>query len=325
MITSDPSVIERAADIGVNFFDTARGYQRGNNERMVGAALKSKRKDLILCTKSGAKDGEGLQEDLETSLTELDTDYIDIWYLHGKRSADQITDGHIEVLEKAKKEGKIRYAGVSTHSGQKTLLPDLAKNPHIDVVLAAYNFTMDEEMSQAVATVRKAGKAVVGMKVMAGGFRKAKEGDPLHDKLSQDGAMLAALKWILHDQNVDTTIPSITDMDQLDENLTAMSAGFGEAEKKLLAHQLDLIKPMYCRMCGSCEGVCPKGVPVPDILRHLSYAEGYGQFALARESFLDLPASVQDVRCTDCSECLVHCPNGVKVSDRLIRAQELFA
>jgi len=64
MITSDPSVITRAADIGVNHFDTARGYQQGNNERMVGSALKAKRKQIILSTKSTAGDKEALRKDL---------------------------------------------------------------------------------------------------------------------------------------------------------------------------------------------------------------------------------------------------------------------
>ena len=78
-------------------------------------------------------------------------------------------------------------------------------------------------------------------------------------------------------------------------------------------------------MCGQCEGRCPKGVPVADVLRYLSYAEGYGQFGLAREKFLELPEEVAAVRCNLCPSCSISCPNGVKVAQRLIRAQELFA
>src|SRR5688500_15000805 len=80
MITSDGTVIERAADIGINYFDTARGYQSGNCERMVGAALKNYRKKLVLSTKSQGRDKATLTEHLETSLRELHTDYVDIWY-----------------------------------------------------------------------------------------------------------------------------------------------------------------------------------------------------------------------------------------------------
>src|SRR5690242_11982616 len=77
MITSDGSVVERAADIGITYFDTARGYQSGNNERMVGAALKNKRKELVLSTKTHAGGREEALQDLDTSLKELGTDFVD--------------------------------------------------------------------------------------------------------------------------------------------------------------------------------------------------------------------------------------------------------
>jgi predicted aldo/keto reductase-like oxidoreductase len=117
----------------------------------------------------------------------------------------------------------------------------------------------------------------------------------------------------------------MTDQDQLDENLRAMAEPYTDRDEKLLNQQLAYIGPMYCRMCGACGGVCDKGVPVPDVLRFLTYAEGYGQFALAREKFLELPARVRDVRCGDCGACSVHCPHGVEVRDRVLRAQELLA
>jgi predicted aldo/keto reductase-like oxidoreductase len=78
-------------------------------------------------------------------------------------------------------------------------------------------------------------------------------------------------------------------------------------------------------MCGQCDGTCAQGLQVANMLRILTYADGYGQFALARERFQELPATHAAVRCGDCSECTVHCPNGVQVSARLARAQELFA
>ena len=100
--------------------------------------------------------------------------------------------------------------------------------------------------------------------------------------------MLAALKWVVRNPNVHTTIPSMTDMDQLDENLKAMAQPFSAADEKMLALQLDHITPLYCRMCGECDGQCRQGLPVADVLRFLTYADGYGQFALGRERFLEL-------------------------------------
>lgn len=325
MITSDGSVIERAADLGVTYFDTARGYQNGNNERMVGAALKKKRNDIVLSSKSGARTREEALAHLDTSLKELGTDHLDIWYLHGKSKPEEVTDELIEAQQTAKKAGKIRFAGVSTHGGQQELMPFLAKHPHIDVILTSYNFTMMPAMHDVIEEAAKAGKGIVAMKVMAGGFRRIPPADPNYTRLKQDGGLLAALKWVVRNRNVATTIPSMTDMDQLDENLKAMSQPYGDRDEKLLTARLEYLTPLYCRMCGQCDGQCREGLPVADIVRFVTYAEGYGQFALGRDSFRLLPAEHAGVRCDDCPECTVHCPHGVKVAARLARAQELFA
>ncbi|MGA2570070.1 MAG: aldo/keto reductase [Terracidiphilus sp.] len=324
MITSDPSVIQRAADLGVNYFDTARGYQHGNNERMVGAALGAKRKQVVVSTKTHAPDKATMIEHLEESLKELNTDYIDIWYLHGRSGPGDIPDEHIEVQHLAKQQGKVRFTGVSTHSNQPQLIPWMVEKGAFDVVLAAYNFTMDAAMNEAVEAAAKAGLGVVAMKVMAGGTRSHGPGDPLAGKLAQPGAMLAALKWVVKNPSVATTIPSITGMDQLDENLKAMAQAYSPADAKVLAAHLERIHPLYCRMCGRCEGACRQGLPVADVLRCLTYAESYGQFALGRERYLEL-AVARDARCADCASCTVECPHGVAVARRMARAQELFA
>jgi predicted aldo/keto reductase-like oxidoreductase len=325
MITSDQSVVERGADLGITYFDTARGYQGGNNERMVGAALKSKRKNLALSTKTQARTKEEALLHIDTSLKELGTDYVDIWYLHARTSPSQITDDLIEAQQIAKKAGKIRFAGVSTHSGQQELMPWLSKNPNVDVILTSYNFTMEPFMNGLIEEANKAGKGVVAMKVMAGGVRRIQRTDPNYEKLTREGAMLSALKWVLQNPNIHTTIPSMTDMEQLDENLKAMGERFGDSDKKLLAIQMQRIAPLYCRMCGQCDGQCRQGLPVADVLRFVTYADGYGQFALGRERFQEMSAEQAAVKCGDCPGCTVQCPYGVRVAQGVSRAQELFA
>ena len=78
----------------------------------------------------------------------------------------------------------------------------------------------------------------------------------------------------------------------------------------------------YRRLRG--EGQCPKGLPVADMVRFVTYADGYGQFPLGLENFLRLSAEHQNVRCSDCATCAVDCPNEVHVAARLSRPQELF-
>jgi uncharacterized protein len=129
MITSDQSVIERAADIGITYFDTARGYQAGNNERMVGAALKGKRNSIILASKTPSPTKAGALADLDKSLSELGTDHLDIWHLHAKSKPEQLSDELLEAQNIAKQQGKIRFAGFSTHGGHAEVIPaGIAKN-----------------------------------------------------------------------------------------------------------------------------------------------------------------------------------------------------
>ena len=347
MTTSDPSVIERAVDIGIVHFDTARSYQNGNNERMVGAALKGKRDKVILSSKSPGKTQKELLADLDTSLRELATDHLDIWYLHSRNDPSEVTDDLLEAQRMAKKAGKIRFAGVSTHFNMDKMLPHLVKLGQTDVVLTTYNFSMrsvdsannaktdapKSDMTAAIRAARKAGMGIVTMKALAGGVSRVERGDRLYGanpkelskQLSQEGAALAAIKWVFRNESVDTTIVCMTNHDQLDENLRAMSEPFTPKDETLLAARLASIAPLYCRMCGACNGVCAKGVPVPEVIRYLSYAEGYGQFAMAREHYLGLPETVRAIRCGDCESCSVACPNGVRVRERVSRAREILA
>jgi len=347
MTTSDPSVIERAADFGINHFDTARSYQNGNNERMVGAALKKVRPKVIISSKSGSKTRQEVLADLDTSLRELGTDYIDIWYLHMKNEPEQVTEDLLEAQRIAKQGGKIRFCGVSTHFNMDKMLAHLARLGQTDVVLTTYNFAMRSvdasmntnpdapktDMTEAIRAARKAGLGIVAMKVLAGGTSRVQRGDRLYGanpqalskRLSQEGVPVAAIKWALKNESVDTAIVCMTDHDQFDENLRAMAEPYTEKDEKLLTAQLASIGPKYCRMCGACGGVCRNGVPVPDMLRFLTYVEGYGQFALARERFLELPQPVRDVRCSDCASCSVRCAYGIAVRDRLMHAQSILA
>ena len=330
MITSDGSVVERAADLGITYFDTARGYQQGNNERMVGAALKNKRKDITLSTKTHAGTRADALKDLDTSLKELGTDHVDIWYLHAKSSPAEVTDELTDAQQTAKKAGKIRFAGVSTHSGQPALIPYLAKHDKVDVILTAYNFTMEPVMTSVIEEAVKAGKGIVAMKIMAGGTGAGGRGrgrggpNPNAEKLKAPGAMASVLRWVTRNPNVHTTVPSMTDMDQLDENIKAGVQAFSDADARLLAAHRELIRPLYCNMCGQCDGMCRQGLPVQDVLRFATYADGYGQFALGRERFQELASEHTSVRCGDCPSCTVRCPHGVLVAECLIRAQELF-
>ena len=318
MITSDSSVISRAIDMGITYFDTVRVYQSGNNERMLGACLKGSRDKVVLSSKSMARNAADAITHLETSLKELGTDHLDIWYMHARDNAAAIPDEAVAAWENAKKQGKIRFIGVSSHN-PNAIVDRVLQAGKFDVLLSTYNFTVGTANDAAYQRLADAGIGLVAMKVMA----PARPGGTAAK--TTPGGPLAALKWVLRNPRFSTTIPSIRDTDMLDENFRAMSETFGAQDEKILAVLNEQVRPLYCRMCYQCSGQCPKGAPVAETIRYLSYADFYGEFTLGREHFLALPEEARAVRCRDCASCAVRCPNGVRVAERLIRAQELFA
>ena len=318
MITSDPTVITRAVDMGINYFDTSRNYQGGQNERMVGVALGAKRKSIFLASKCDTRTGSGVLAELDTSLKELNTDYLDVWHLHGLSDPADISDELLEAQQKAKQQGKVRFMGVSTHN--LPAIVDRTIEAKLEVVQVQYNFASAASYGPAIEKLHQAGLGVIAMKVMA------RSGDR-HAAQPQRPATfgLAALKWAINNPAIATTVPSMTDIDQLEQNFKAMSERFTDSDAKVLSARLEEIGPYFCRMCGQCDGQCPKGLPVADMVRFVMYADGYGQFPLGRENFLRMPIEHQNVRCIDCTTCAVHCPHGVHVVAQLSRAQELFA
>ena len=217
MITSDSSVIARAVDQGINYFDTSRDYQRGNNERLVAAGLGARRKDVILSTKTdGLTTADALAE-LDASLKELKTDHVDVWYLHDKSKPEQLSDDLLRAQQAAKKAGKTRFTGVSVHSGHRETIPAAIKTGQFDVLLVTYNFAMGKSMDDLLEATAKAGIGIVAMKVMAGSFRLRDISDGARAAVKRPGAHLAAVKWSIRNPLVATTIPSMTDVEQLEE------------------------------------------------------------------------------------------------------------
>jgi hypothetical protein len=322
MITSDPTVITRAADMGINYFDTSRGYSGGQNERMLATGLGAKRKDVFISSKCEATDRAGCLAQLDTSLKELNTDHLDVWLLHKYDTAAQISDELVDALRTAKKQGKTRFIGVSTHD--LPAVTDRVIGCKLDVLQTLYSFASPATYGPAIEKLHKAGVGTVAMKVMAK-TAPGRQPGAAGDRAKAPNFAPAALKWVLKNPLIDTTVPSMTDVDQLEENFKVMAEKFTDADNKILTARLEEITPYYCRSCGECKGQCPKGLPVADMVRFVMYADGYGQFGLGRENFLRMAAEHQEVRCSDCATCAVQCPHGVHVAKRLMRAQELFA
>jgi uncharacterized protein len=317
----DPDILARALELGINYYDTARIYGQGKSEQILGKAIQGKRDKIVLASKTYSNTKAKILEDIETTLTTLGTDHLDIYHQHSRHTPQEITDEMIETMELVKKQGKTRFIGVSTHD-PNAMVDFILKVGKFDVVQTTYSYAIGAPFRDAaIAKLHKAGIGVVAMKVViATATPKGDKGN----HLSNEGG-LAAIKWVLKNPGISTTVPWAETKEELEINFRAMTEEFTPADEKILFVRNEQIRELYCRMCFQCKGKCPKGVPVADELRFLAYNDFKGNFHEARESFWELPRNIRSIRCAECAECVVHCPNGVKVHERLIRAQELLA
>jgi aryl-alcohol dehydrogenase-like predicted oxidoreductase len=152
MNCSNPAVLHRAFDLGINFYDTADCYMRGRNEEMVGQTFNGKRDKIFIQTKVRAHDEKKMQASVERSLRRLQTDYVDVLVWQGHSSPEEVSDPKpFEFMLRMKKEGKARFAGFSSHKHMASPLKEAAKSNFHDVVLVSYNFTHSKDLKEAVA------------------------------------------------------------------------------------------------------------------------------------------------------------------------------
>jgi uncharacterized protein len=320
----DPAVLVRAADLGVNYFDTARTYEKGKSEEITGAALQSRRNKIILASKADGMTKAEVLKEMDESLKALRTDHVDIWHLHGRDTPDAITDEAVEAQEMLKQQGKTRFIGISTHDINAVVDKVIKLGKH-DVVQTTYSYPIGSDRNAALHRLHEAGIGVVAMKVVVALSMAGFGPPPKGRKVLTNEGPLAAVKWVLKNPDISTTVPYANNIEQVEMNFRAMTEPYAPQDEKMLFARNEEIRPLYCRMCYECKGKCPKGVPVTDELRYLAYNDFAGDFRQARNNFMRLPNEIRAVHCSDCSECAIRCPNGVEVRSRLIRAQDLLA
>jgi uncharacterized protein len=317
MNCSDPAVLLRAFDLGINFYDTADCYMHGRNEEMVGKAFEGKREKVFIQTKVHAHDEKKMRASVETSLRRLRTDYIDVLVWHGHSSPDEVSDPKLfEFMSKMKKEGKVRFTGFSAHSRMAPLLKEAAKSNFHDVALVSYNFTHSKGLKEAVALAAKSGIGVVAMKTQAGGYKKKRMGGLTPHQ--------AALKYVLMDQNVSVAVPGVTTIEQIEECAAVMGASFSKRNLDELKQYRSFLQGRICTMCGGCVGECPYGVPHCDLLRLVMYHDGYENESLLRES-LQIAARQNIQRCSECPSCSVICRRGLDIQAQIKLAQHILS
>jgi aryl-alcohol dehydrogenase-like predicted oxidoreductase len=317
MNCSDPTVLQRAFELGINFYDTADCYMGGRNEELVGKVFEGKRQQVLIQTKVHDGDEKKMRASVERSLRRLRTDYIDVLIWHDFHTAKEVSDLRLfEFMTKMKKEGKARFTGFSSHSNMASLLKEASKSNRHDVALVSYNFTHSKGLKEAVDLAAKSGIGIVAMKTQAGGYKK--------EKMGGLNPHQAALKFALMDQNVSCAVPGVTTIEEIEECAAVMRTLLTEQNIDELKRYHGFLQGRVCTFCGGCSGECPQGVSHQDVLRVVTYHEGYERDQLIREAFEEKDLAQHIQFCSDCSSCSVVCKRGLDVKSQIILAQGLI-
>ena len=301
------ALMERLVQEGVNYIDSARGYTV--SEAYLGEALEGIRDRFVLATKSMARTKDAMEKDIEISLTNFRTDYIDLYQIHNPSLADLekvcAPGGALEALLEAKAAGKIGHIGVTAHMA--SVFERALELDWVETVMFPYNIVE----TQGEALMRRAAERNVGfvcMKPLAGGA-------------IEDASL--ALRFIAQNRDVSVVIPGMYSLEEIAQNIAAASdtAPLTQAEaEKIEAIRADL-GTQFCRRCNYCQP-CTAGIGISGIFVLEGYLQRYGLGDWAKQRYAGMAKKAGD--CIGCGVCEARCPYQLPIRQMLARCKEEF-
>jgi len=306
-------VVNRCFELGINYFDTARGYT--NSEERIGKALENVRDKVHLATKTHSRTKIDLERDLEISLKNLRTTYIDVYQFHNVATMEawkaiKEPGGALEGALKAKSEGKILHLGVTSHN--PVVLSEILKEGVFETAMIPYNYLATEPEKEVLPICEKMRVGVIIMKPFGGGaFYDAN----------------TALKFVLSNPIADITIPGMMSVEEVEDNIQVCQGNLAlsDEEFKEIEEEKKRLGDQYCRFCDYCQP-CPVGIPISFILRtEVSVLRRMGWQDGTVKQVED--ASKKVSQCLQCGACEMRCPYELPIRsllpERIERLQKL--
>lgn len=300
-------LVGELVDKGVNFIDTARGYTV--SEEYLGYALEGVRDKFVLATKSMARTKEAMASDIDVSLRNLRTNYIDLYQIHNPSAADLDTvmadGGALEALFEARAAGKIGHIGITLHSVE--LFRRAIELDWVETVMFPYNL-VETQGEELIAECERRNIGFICMKPLAGG--------------AIEDARLA-MRFILNNPAVTVVIPGMAEISEIRENASVSSdtSALSEEEIENIAKIRSELGTNFCRRCNYC-APCTAGINISAVFLFEGYYSRYDlkDWAAARYSSLAKTAS----DCIGCGACESRCPYNLPIREMLKRAAEVM-
>ena len=289
-------LMRQLLDAGVNYIDTARGYTV--SESYLGEALEGIREHFVLATKSMARDKEGMAKDIDISLANLKTDYIDLYQIHNPTPADIdkviAPGGALEALMEAKAAGKIGHIGITLHT--YPLFEKALEMDWVETIMFPYNIVE----TQGEALLAKCTEKNIGficMKPLAGGA-------------IEDATL--ALRFIATNDNVTVVIPGMAAPEEIAQNIAAVcdNAPLSDKEKEAMEAVRASLGTHFCRRCNYC-APCTAGISIYSVFLMDGYLTRYGLADWARMRYAGMEKTASD--CVDCGVCETRCPYNLPI------------
>lgn len=301
------ALMQQLMEAGVNYIDTARGYTV--SEEYLGEALEGIRDYFVLATKSMARTKEAMAKDIDISLGNLRTSYIDLYQVHNPnmQQLEQVTapGGALEALLEAKAAGKIGHIGLTAHSVQvfeKALTLDW-----VETIMFPYNI-VESQGEELIKACTEKGVGFIDMKPLAGGA-------------IEDATL--ALRYIISNPDVTVVIPGMADAKEIEQNLAAVESTepLTEEENAQIGQIRDSLGTQFCRRCNYC-APCSVGISIPNVFLMQGYLERYNlaDWAKARYGAMAVKASA----CIECGACETRCPYQLPIRQMLKKAAAEF-
>jgi predicted aldo/keto reductase-like oxidoreductase len=338
--TENQILLRKTLQWGINYWDTAYNYSGGNSELGIGKFISKNpelRKELFIASKASKTTTIAEMESrLQTSLKRMNTDHIDLYYLHELEQIDRLNNDLRDWARSAKERKLIRFFGFTVHRDMTKCLKVGVKLDWIDAIMLRYNFRdmQDKELDAAIEACHKAGIGLTAMKIMGKGQVKEieTEGDKrLTDHFLKRGFTegQAKIKAVLTDERISSACVGMKNIAVLTSNVAAVLD-----KTALTAEDMNVLKEVaretcngYCAGCAHiCESALPDMPYVSDVMRYLMYYKSYGEKDLARRLFAELPAEARDklIR-TDYSPAEARCPQHLPIAKLMAEAGQKLA
>lgn len=325
--------INRAIELGVNFIDTARNYR--DSERKVGMAVKGKRDKVYIATKTASRDYDGAMRDIETSLSELDMNRVDLLQLHTVSDEEVYTKvmgkgGALEAARKAQEQGMADHVGVTIHRAHSVMRKAILSGEFETIMLAYSPLDQEGVEKEIIPMAHEHDMGVIIMKPLSGGLLVGPDVDSKTEP-ERDPVVFGSLWYIISNSGVSSVIPGMRSAREVEENVQVgeMTRPMNEEEIKELRYEigklgLEFRYGQVCLRCGYCQP-CPEGILIPEVFRAYDMYKGYPDNLkhMGLDLYKSLPVSPE--KCVECGECEEKCPANLPIRERLKMVAQTFS